>query len=157
MAVVTRNGRLQSWTPILQVKKRLALSTGEWKCIQDTFPVRLHFETCPLFNNQLGVGINYCCCFNMFSLISICASWNRCDIRWFIFKYFSTQWLAHVSSFADTVRFVKSKIQSAKHCSVNLLKFEMKSLNCFRSILWSAAAMVNPVAIWFGFLFLKKV
>lgn len=102
-------------------------------------------EICPAF----------CAIANAFSLATIWNSWKRCDILWFIFKYFSMQFSAHrscgggyfvvinqhityniayirstLTSAGLMVRAVKSLTQSAKHNSDSLLYDIRKSENC---------------------------
>jgi len=48
-------------------------------------------------------------------------TWNLVEILWFIFKYFSAQFMAQFSSFLLTFRLVKSQTQSLKQISLNLL------------------------------------
>lgn len=62
-----------------------------------------------------------------FSLDIIWNSWNRWDILWPIFRYFSVQLRAHFSSLAPISRVVKSYIQSMKQISDSLLYEARKS------------------------------
>ena len=51
----------------------------------------------------------------------IAQTWNLVEILWFIFKYFSAQFMAQFSSFLLTFLLVKSQTQSLKQISLNLL------------------------------------
>lgn len=64
------------------------------------------------------------------SFCCIWYSWNLWDILWFILRYFSIQFIEHLSSWFRTSLNVKSCTQSIKHISVSLLYDIKKSLNC---------------------------